>query len=348
MCGNRSPRLDAADDTFNTAETQRRFWMSSGLLALIDDIVALAKIAAISLDDVGAQVTKAGSKAAGIVIDDAAVTPRYVVGFAADRELPIVAKIAWGSLKNKMLYLLPAALALSAFAPWAMTPLLMVGGAFLCFEGYEKVHETIAPPSHDRGTQATEPTAIVDAKILEDEKVAGAIRTDMILSAEIMAISLASIATPTLMLQAVTLAAVGLAITVIVYGAVALIVKVDDAGLALARSRRPLAQTLGRSLVRAMPQFLKMLSLIGTFAMLWVGGGIIVHGLAEFGLGGVEHAIKGIDKTISDAIPGIGRWLGWFASASLAGLIGLALGWLVVRAVHVGRSKLKQRLSLGR
>ncbi len=316
--------------------------MSSGLLALVDDIVALAKIAAVSLDDVGAQVTKAGSKAAGIVIDDAAVTPRYVVGFAADRELPIVGKIAWGSLKNKMLYLLPAALALSAFAPWAITPLLMIGGAFLCFEGYEKVHEMIVPHADHLAADAANRAAVVDANALEEEKVAGAIRTDMILSAEIMAISLASITAPTFVMQAITLATVGLAITAIVYGAVALIVKADDAGMALARSRQPLAQIFGRGLVRAMPSFLQLLSLVGTFAMLWVGGGIIVHGLAEYGLSGVEQVIKAIEKSVAGAIPGIGGLLGWFAGATLAGLIGLVLGWLVVRALQVGRPLLKQ------
>jgi uncharacterized protein len=315
--------------------------MSSGLLALLDDIVALAKVAAVSLDDMSAQVAKAGSKAAGIVIDDAAVTPRYVVGFASDRELPIIARIAWGSLKNKMLYLLPAAIGLSAFAPWAITPLLMAGGAFLCFEGYEKVHELLQP--HAANVSVDAATAL-DGQALEDEKVAGAIRTDMILSAEIMAISLATITAPTLLVKAITLAVVGLAITVIVYGAVALIVKADDAGMAMARSRTAAIQWLGRGIVRGMPPFLKLLSLVGTAAMLWVGGGIILHGLAEFGLTGPEHALKALERGIGSTVPGIGGLLGWFAGATLAGSIGLVLGWAVAKALQSA----KPRLAAGR
>jgi uncharacterized protein len=327
--------------------------MSSGLLALLDDVVALAKVAAVTLDDAASQVAKAGSKAAGIVIDDAAVTPRYVVGFASDRELPIVAKIAWGSLKNKMLFLLPAAIALSALAPWLITPLLMIGGLFLCFEGYEKAHEWIAPhDDHGTGTEASVSGA--DAKALEDEKVAGAIRTDLILSAEIMAIALASITSPSLISKAITLALVGMAITVLVYGAVALIVKADDFGMALAQSERPISgfadvlrrrpskgpatsadrsvapavQAVGLGIVHAMPPFLKGLSIIGTLAMLWVGGGIILHGLAAFGMAGPEHAVEAASKAVG------GGFFGWLLGATLSGLVGLALGWLVVLGWH--------------
>jgi uncharacterized protein len=184
--------------------------MSGGLLALFDDVAAIAKVAAASVDDVAAQAVKAGSKAAGIVIDDAAVTPRYVVGFASDRELPIVGKIAWGSLKNKLIFLLPGALLLNYAAPAAITPLLMTGGAYLCFEGYEKMHEMVMP---DQAANA-EPASVADgSQTLEDEKVAGAIRTDLILSAEIMAITLASVATASFTTQAVVLAVVGLGIT---------------------------------------------------------------------------------------------------------------------------------------
>jgi uncharacterized protein len=308
--------------------------MSSGLLALLDDIVALAKVAAVTLDDAASQVAKAGSKAAGIVIDDAAVTPRYVVGAAAERELPIVARIAWGSLKNKMLYLLPAGIALSALAPWLITPLLMVGGLFLCFEGYEKAHEWIASHPVDHKVEAVAPTGghahvSKDARALEDEKVNGAIRTDMILSAEIMAISLAAISAPSLVTKALVLAMVGLAITVLVYGAVALIVKADDFGLYLAqRGRTTAGQAFGRGLVHAMPPFLKALSVIGTLAMLWVGGGIILHGLATFGLSGPEQAVEAAGKAIG------GGFLGWLLGAALSGLVGLGLGWLIVLALH--------------
>jgi uncharacterized protein len=345
----------------------------SGLLALLDDVVAISKVAAASLDDVLAQTAKAGSKAAGIVIDDAAVTPRYVVGFAAERELPIVARIAWGSIKNKLVYLLPAALLLSALAPWAITPLLMIGGAFLCFEGYEKVHGWLHPEAEDHpaggGAPAQNAPALgaralgaraPEPREFEDEKIAGAIRTDMILSAEIMAISLASIESTSVVTQAVTLAMVALLITVAVYGAVALIVKADDIGIALAQSRRPvsgladvvrrreatseptaadqrlapISQSIGRGLVLGMPPFLRVLSVVGTLAMLWVGGGIIVHGLAHYGLSGVEHGIESFGRAVGAWLPLIGGLVSWFIAAAIAGVVGLAIGWVVEKGVH--------------
>ncbi len=220
--------------------------MSSGLLALLDDVVALAKVAAASLDDAATQAVQAGTKAAGIVVDDTAVTPRYVVGFAANRELPIIAKIAKGSLKNKLLYLLPAALALTLFAPWAVTPLLMLGGVYLCFEGYEKVHEWFSGHAHE-SSAAAPAAALSDTQAFEDEKVAGAIKTDFILSAEIMAIALASVTAPDIFTQAFVLIVVALLVTGGVYGAVALIVKADDAGVALALNDRPVSSFFGIS-----------------------------------------------------------------------------------------------------
>lgn len=343
-------------------KTQRDMTMSSGLLALFDDVAAIAKVAAASLDDAVAQTAKAGAKAAGIVIDDAAVTPRYVVGFASDRELPIVGKIALGSIKNKLLYLLPAALLLSAFAPWAITPLLMIGGGFLCFEGYEKVHGWLQPTSPK--SEATQSGSPRDAKALEDEKVAGAIRTDLILSAEIMAISLATIDSPSILTQAVTLAVVAVLITAAVYGTVALIVKADDIGVALARSNAPVSgfrdlfrkapaathpatdmdrkiapwtQALGRALVTGMPPFLRVLSVIGTLAMLWVGGGILLHSAAHYGLAGLEHAIAAVSGAIGGAIPLIGGLVTWLIGAAISGLIGLAVGWLVEKGLHAFR-----------
>src|SRR3712207_6401883 len=230
--------------------------MSIGLIALLDDVVGLAKVAAASVDDVAAQATKAGAKAAGVVIDDAAVTPRYVVGFAAARELPIVLRIAVGSLRNKLLFLLPAALALSALAPWAITPLLVLGGAFLCYEGAEKVYEAVSPHAA-HGHEAAIGAAPPDPRALEDAKVQAAIRTDLILSAEIMAITLAAIPAASLLRQAVVLAVVGIGITVAVYGCVALIVKTDDAGVALARSGSGPLRAVGRAIVAGMPPFLK-------------------------------------------------------------------------------------------
>ena len=207
--------------------------MSGGLLALLDDVVALTKLTAATLDDAAAQAVKASAKAAGVVIDDAAVTPRYVTGLAAQRELPIVGRIAAGSLKNKLLFLLPAALLLSAFLPQAITPLLMLGGLYLCFEGYEKVHHMLTAPSQTAQSVKVVAELAQGDKALEDEKVSGAIRTDFILSAEIMAIALAAVTAPDLLTQALVLAAVAVFITVAVYGVVALIVKADDIGVRL-------------------------------------------------------------------------------------------------------------------
>ncbi|MBX9700180.1 MAG: DUF808 domain-containing protein, partial [Acetobacteraceae bacterium] len=275
--------------------------MATGLLALLDDIAALtrlaaasvddmAKIAASSMDDMAAQAGKAGAKAAGVVIDDAAVTPRYVVGFAAARELPIVWRIARGSLKNKIVFLLPAALALSAFAPWAITPLLVLGGCFLCYEGAEKIWHAVAPRDA-HGHEAATGAAPADPAALEETRIQGAIRTDFILSGEIMAIALATIPTSGFAMQAAVLAAVGIGITVVVYGVVALIVKADDVGIALAtRAGWAPLRALGRGIVAAMPLFLRVLSIVGTAAMLWVGGGIVLHGLDVAGLHAVGHA----------------------------------------------------------
>lgn len=292
--------------------------MSSGLLALLDDVAAIAKVASASIDDVVGQAAKAGTKAAGIVIDDAAVSPRYVVGFAADRELPIVAKIAWGSVRNKMLFLLPGAMALSSLAPWSIMPLLVLGGLFLCAEGYGKVHEMVRPAQAKK--HAAEDPAI-DPRELEKRQVASAIRTDFILSAEIMAVTLAAVGDAGFAMKATVLAVVGLGITLAVYGAVAVIVKADDVGVALARRPPPLA-ILGRAIVKGMPLVLAVLAVVGTLAMLWVGGGIVIHGMAVFGFAAPEVGIHGV----SDALGG--GLAGWLASATAAGVIGLVLGAL--------------------
>lgn len=308
--------------------------MSGGLLALLDDVAAIAKVAASSLDDIAAQTVKAGSKAAGIVIDDAAVTPRYVVGFAADRELPIIGKIAWGSIKNKLLILLPAALALSFFAPWAISPLLILGGLFLSFEGYEKLHELIWPRAEDT-TQSKVDAGPVDFRALEDQKVAGAIRTDMILSAEIMAITLAQITTPTFLNKAAVLGAVGIAVTVAVYGTVALIVKADDLGVHLATSRAAVLRAIGRGLVTGMPPFLRLLSLVGMAAMLWVGGGIILHSLAEIGWKAPEYGLLAFAASAGEAVGVASGFIAWFIHASGGALAGVVLGWLVAVALKM-------------
>ena len=301
--------------------------MASGLLALLDDVAAIAKVAASSLDDIAAQSMKAGTKAAGIVIDDTAVTPRYVVGFASDRELPIIWKIALGSLKNKLLLLLPGALLLSWAAPWAMTPLLMFGGLFLCFEGYEKIHSMVVPHNtHDE--QVEEDHKVMTGKELEDEKVTGAIRTDFILSAEIMALTLAGVTEQPLITRAMVLAAVGIGITIAVYGVVAMIVKADDLGAAMARTRTALIAPLGRLLVKGMPVLLSILSVVGTAAMLWVGGDIILHGLANYGYDTPEHLIKETAKHIAENLPILQGFVGWLLGALASGVIGCVLGAL--------------------
>jgi predicted DNA repair protein MutK len=304
--------------------------MSVGLLALLDDVAGLVKVAAASLDDVAGQAAKAGVKAAGAVIDDAAVTPNYVTGFTADRELPIVGRIAWGSIKNKLLFLLPAALLLSLFAPWLITPLLMIGGAYLCYEGAEKVFHLLAPHNAEAHEASLEPVAI-DAKSLEEQKIAGAIQTDFILSAEIMTIILAAIEVPDFWTRAAILAVAGIGITVAVYGVVALIVKGDDFGVWTARNARTGAgRAFGRGLVVAMPVFMQVLSIIGTAAMTWVGGSIIVHGLYEFGFAGPEHIVEGAAHWAEHALPAIAGFAAWFATAFVDFFFGLALGALMI------------------
>jgi predicted DNA repair protein MutK len=304
--------------------------MSVGLIALLDDVVSLAKVAAASLDDVAGQAAKASAKAAGAVIDDAAVTPSYVSGFAAKRELPIIARIAWGSIKNKILFLLPAALLLSLFLPWLITPLLMIGGAYLCYEGAEKVFHLFAPHEAEHHEASIEHTAIAPAS-LEDQKVAGAIKTDFILSAEIMTIILAAIEVPDFWTRAFILALAGVGITAAVYGAVAVIVKADDVGLWLAKSGRTGAgRALGRGIVLAMPYFMQGLSIVGTAAMTWVGGSIIAHGLYEFGISGPEHVIEAAAHWAEHTFPAIAGLAGWLATALVDFIIGLALGALLI------------------
>jgi len=304
--------------------------MSVGLLGLLDDVTALAKVAATSIDDVAGQAAKAGLKAAGAVIDDTAVTPNYVTGFTADRELPIVWRIAVGSVRNKLLILLPAALALSVLAPWIITPLLMIGGAYLCYEGAEKVFEAVFPHAGHQHEHEME-DAEGDAKALEDERIAGAIQTDFILSAEIMTIALAALPEMAFWEQALALAVVGIGITLLVYGAVALIVKADDIGLAMARSARTGGgRALGRGILVAMPWIMQFLSVVGTAAMIWVGGGIVVHGLAGFGLESIEHAIDAFARSAEGLLPAIGNLLAELATILADLAIGLALGFILI------------------
>ncbi|WFU21364.1 DUF808 domain-containing protein [Bradyrhizobium sp. CB1717] len=324
--------------------------MSVGLLGLLDDIAAIAKVAAGSLDDVASQAAKAGIKAAGVVIDDAAVTPNYVIGFASKRELPIVGKIAVGSLRNKLLILLPVALLLGYFLPAAVTPLLMLGGAFLCYEGAEKVLEAVMP-HHAREHEAQLQPIALNAKSVEDEKVASAIKTDFILSAEIMAITLAALPAGSIWTQALVLALVGFCITAGVYGVVALIVKADDVGLALARYDGASVvggaiRLLGRSLVRGMPTFLTVLSTIGTAAMIWVGGGIILHGIEKYGPPAIGRTVHAATETAAHVLPSVAGIIEWSVEAAISGALGLLVGAVAIPAVEYGLSPAWKRLRL--
>ena len=304
--------------------------MQSGLIALLDDVATLTKLAAASVDDLGLAVGKAGSKAAGVVIDDTAVTPRYVTGLAPARELPIIGKIAWGSLKNKLLILLPGALLLSAFLPVLITPLLMVGAAYLAFEATEKIIEKVSGGDKHHTAEVIE--ASVDPEELEKMQVAGAIRTDFILSAEIMAIALAELEADSFAMQAAALAAVGIVITAAVYGVVGLIVKLDDIGVHMAERRNRGAQAFGKGLVLGVPKLLTGLSVIGTAAMLWVGGGILLHGLEEM------HVFEALPHLVHDAAhaaAGGFAALEWLLNALGAAIVGLIIGAPIVGLVHL-------------
>ena len=327
--------------------------MSVGLVALLDDIAALAKLAAASIDDIAGQAAKAGVKAAGVVIDDTAVTPRYVTDFSPARELPIIGRIALGSLRNKLLILLPAALALGFLLPGAITPLLMIGGAYLCYEGAEKLYEVVFPHEAQAHEATIEPVAL-DARTVEDQKIASAIKTDFILSAEIMAITLAALPADGWLKQAIILAVVAVGITAAVYGAVALIVKADDFGLALARLSpasalaAPLRVT-GRAIVRAMPHLLKALAAIGTAAMIWVGGGIILHGLDAYGLGGPTHMLHDAGAAVARAVPVAKPVVAWAVEAAGFGVAGLVIGLLAIPLTSRVLSPLWRRVKpLGR
>jgi predicted DNA repair protein MutK len=305
--------------------------MASGLIALLDDVATIAKLAASSLDDVAGAAGKASTKAAGVVIDDTAVTPRYVVGLAPERELPIIGKIAVGSLKNKVLILV-GALALSALLPMLITPLLMLGGAYLAFEATEKIIEVLLH-EHEHEEQLVD--AMADPADLEALQVKGAIRTDFILSAEIMVIALSQLGDLHIAMQAAALAAVGLVITAGVYGVVALIVKLDDIGIHLAERKNATARAIGNALVQIVPKMLSGLSTLGTAAMLWVGGGILLHGMEELHLGeAVPHALHHWSAVAGDASGAIGPVIEWFFYALGSAVAGLIVGGLIVLVVR--------------
>ncbi|MFC5379881.1 DUF808 domain-containing protein [Aquipuribacter nitratireducens] len=305
--------------------------MPGGLVALLDDVAALAKLAAASVDDVGLAAGRASAKAAGVVVDDTAVTPRYVHGLAAQRELPIIGRIARGSLINKVLVILPVALLLSQFLPWLLTPILMLGGLYLSYEGAEKIWEKLA---HHEAPAA--PAAAVGPDH-EATVVRGAVRTDFILSAEIMVIALDEVASEPLVSRAVILLVVALGITALVYGVVALIVKMDDFGLRLAERESAGARRVGRGLVAGMPKVLALLSTVGIVAMLWVGGHILLVGLEELGVPWPYDVVHTAEEAVREATGAVGGVLAWLTNTLGSALLGAVAGAVLVAAMTAVR-----------
>ncbi|TRX48088.1 DUF808 domain-containing protein [Corynebacterium guaraldiae] len=295
--------------------------MAGGLFALLDDVALIARSAASSVDDVAALAGKTSVKAAGVVVDDAAVTPQYVQGVKPQRELPMIWRITKGSLINKLVIILPIALILSWIAPWALTPILMCGGTYLCFEGAEKIFHAIL----HRGEEE-EQTVEEKGPDAEDSLVKAAITTDLILSAEIMVISLNEVIDQPFWLRLGALVAVGILLTLGVYGAVGLLVKMDDIGLALLK-RHDGDSAVGTALVKGMPIVLKIIGIIGTAAMLWVGGHIVVKGLSEFGAEQPYGFIHHVTESISNGA------LAWLADTGLSMLCGFILGAVIVTII---------------
>ncbi|MFT3900774.1 MAG: DUF808 domain-containing protein [Gordonia sp. (in: high G+C Gram-positive bacteria)] len=304
--------------------------MAGGLAALLDDVAALVKLTAASVDDIGAAAGKAGTKAVGVIVDDAAVTPRYVQGIKPARELAIVGKIARGSIRNKLVFILPAIMLLSQFASWALTPLLMVGGTYLCFEGAEKIWEKLSGGGHEEETPVV--AAGGDA---EKELVGGAVRTDFILSAEIMVIALSEIAGEGFWLRLGALVIVAILITALVYGAVAAIVKMDDVGLMMARRDGAASRRIGRWLLRAMPMVMAALSFIGTIAMLWVGGHILLVGIHDLGWDPLYDFVHHLETAAAEATGAVGGFIGWLVNTFFSAVLGFIVGSVVVGIVHL-------------
>ena len=300
--------------------------MAGGLLALLDDVALIARAAAASVDDVAAAAGKTSMKAAGVVVDDAAVTPRFVTGIQPARELPMIWRITKGSLFNKLVIILPIALLLSWIAPWALTPILMIGGTYLCFEGAHKILHKLR--GHSKDGDHSNAAGVDKTPADEDKLVKGAITTDLILSAEIMVISLNEVADQPMAFRAAVLVIVAIGITALVYGAVALLVKMDDIGLHMAERGGPGAG-FGRGLVHAMPKVLSFIGIVGTFAMLWVGGHIIVVGLEEFGVTWPYDFIHGLEVSVG------GGFVGWLVNTFSPLAVGLIWG-LVVALVFDG------------
>jgi len=314
--------------------------VAGGLVALFDDVAVLARAAAASVDDIGAAAGRASVKAAGVVVDDTAVTPQYVHGLTAERELPIIRRIAVGSLRNKLLIILPAILLLSQFVPVLLTPILMLGGAYLCYEGAEKVWHKVSG-HHDDHAAGEE--ALPDEKTI----ISGAVRTDFILSAEIMVISLNEVVDQGFVSRAIILAVVAVGITVLVYGVVGLIVKMDDVGLHLAERPGKGVARLGRGLVKGMPQLLTALTVVGTAAMLWVGGHILLVGTDELGLHFLYGAVHHLEEAAHEAAGAFGSVVGWLVNTVASALLGLVVGAVIVLVMSLTVHRRKARAASG-
>jgi predicted DNA repair protein MutK len=300
--------------------------MAGGLVGLLDDVAALAKLAAASIDDVGAAAGRASMKAAGLMVDDTAVTPTYVHGIAAERELPIIKRIAKGSIRNKLLFILPAALILSEFLPTVVEIILIAGGTFLCFEGAHKIIHAIRGDDHDHDVPAA-----VKGPGEEESTVAGAIRTDLILSGEIMVIALKEVIEEPIVTRGAVLVVVAILVTIVVFGLVALIVKMDDVGLMMTQQGSRRSERIGRGLVSAMPKVLTFLTVVGTAAMLWVGGHILVAGAHELGWDWPYDVIHDAEAQV-EGVGGVGGFLTWLVNTAISAAVGLAWGCAAMAA----------------
>lgn len=300
--------------------------MASGFFALLDDISVLAKAAAASVDDLASAAMKASAKAAGVVIDDAAVTPQYVKGIEPKRELSVIKRITMGSLRNKFFIILPAAMLFSTFAPWILPVFLILGGSYLAFEGAEKVLGWCGVHLHH---EAAAELKAENPEELERKIVSGAVRTDLVLSAEIMLITLANVEVEGFWPRLGVLSIVAVVMTAAVYGVVAILVKMDDIGMVFAKSKAGLLASLGKGIVKAMPMVFNLLSIVGTIAMLWVGGHIVAKSLFDLGF----SPLYDVSHWIIESLASLGPVVAWFGDTIYSAILGLVLGLILVAAV---------------
>lgn len=314
--------------------------MAGGLAALLDDVAVLARKAAVTLDDVAALTGQTATRSTALIIDDAAVTPSLVQGASPARELPVIWRITKGSLRNKLLIVLPIILLLAWLAPWVMSPILMVGGAYLAFEGAEKIWEYVSGKGHGEHRDEEGPAAEGDQAepYNEDKMVKNAITTDLILSAEIMVISFNAVSDQPFWTRLLTLIAVGVIVTVGVYGVVGLLIKIDDMGLSLIKKNNNEggAAAFGRFMVKGMPYVLTTLSVIGTAAMLWVGGHILISGASDLGW----HWPADVLHSFAE-LGGDNGFMTWLLDTVGSAIVGLVVGLIItaiVMAVHKAKA----------